>query len=265
MPEKDTASPVDLTAWERLRQRTLTVEQSRAVDRLAIEVYGMQSLVLMENAALGCVEWLLHRCPAPQATSILCGRGNNGGDGLAIARHLTNRGWPCQVILLGPASKLANDAQANLNILTAGTGGVPVEILQGPLPVPARKRLSHSTVIIDALLGTGAGGAPRAPLDDWLRAANQGQALRVAIDVPTGVDAELGDAELGDAELGDAELEVAVLEAPAHAYFQAAATLTFVAKKPAMLRAAAERLFGEVHVLPIGIPTQMMHEIVTHW
>lgn len=255
MPEKDTASPVDLTAWERLRQRTLTVEQSRAVDRLAIEAYGMQSLVLMENAALGCVEWLLQRCPAPEATSILCGRGNNGGDGLAIARHLTNRGWPCQVILLGPTSKLANDTQANLKILTAGTGGVPVEVLQGPLPVQSRARLSQSTVIIDALLGTGAGGAPRAPLDDWLRAANEGPAWRVAIDVPTGVEAEIKDAEIKDAELADR----------AQAHFQASATLTFVAKKPAMVRADAQRLFGEVHVLPIGIPTQMMHEIVTRW
>lgn len=245
MAEIDGEELVDLTAWDRLRLRTLTVEQSRAVDRLAIEVYGMHSLVLMENAALGCVEWLQQRCVTPQVTSILCGCGNNGGDGLAIARQLTNRGWPCQVILLGPIAKLSSDAHANLRILTAAGGTTPIEILEGPLPAAMRTRLIQSTVVIDALLGTGAGGAPRTPLDDWLRKANQCQALRVAIDVPTGVDAETGQAAAG--------------------HFQAAATLTFVSKKPAMVLRNAEQQFGQVCVLPIGIPVQMMHEIVTKW
>ena len=236
---------VDLTAWNRLRLRTLTVEQSRAVDRLAIETYGMHSLVLMENAALGCAEWLVQRCVTPQVTSILCGRGNNGGDGLAIARQLANRGWPCQVILLGPIVKLSSDARANLEILTAAGGGKLIEILEGALSPATRNRLSQSAVVIDALLGTGAGGAPRAPLDQWLREANQCQALRVAIDVPTGVNAETGET--------------------AAVHFHAAATLTFVSKKPAMVLPNAEHVFGQVCVLPIGIPVQMMHEIVTKW
>lgn len=234
-----------LTAWDRLRQRTLTVEQSRAVDRLAIEAYGMHPLVLMENAALGCVDWLQHHCQTLRVTSILCGRGNNGGDGLAIARHLTIHGWPCQVILLGPKEKLSSDAQVNLKILTAGDGGIPIEILEGPLPDATRTRLSQSTVVIDALLGTGGGGAPRAPLDDWLREANKCQALRVAIDVPTGVDAETGEA--------------------AADHFQAATTLTFVSMKPGMAFPNAERVFGQVRVLPIGLPVQMMHEILSTW
>ncbi len=245
MAENEAVGTIGLTAWDRLRHRTLTVEQSRAVDRLAVDVYGMHSLVLMENAALGCVEWLVQRCETPQVTSILCGRGNNGGDGLAVARHLTNRGWPCQVILLGPTAKLSRDAQANLKILSTGEGGLAVEIAQESLPAAARARLSQSTVVIDALLGTGAGGAPRAPLDDWLREANRVPALRVAIDVPTGVDAETGEATAD--------------------HFNAAATLTFVAKKPGMALPHAERVFGQVCVLPIGIPAQMMHQIVTKW
>lgn len=237
--------PVSLTAWDRLSVRTLTVERLRAVDRLAIETYGMHSLVLMENAALGCVEWLQQRCATPQITSILCGRGNNGGDGLAIARHLTIRGWPCQVLLLGPTAMLSTDAQANLRILTAGEGGIPIEVLEGALPATARARLSRSTVVIDALLGTGGGGAPRAPLDNWLCEANKCQTLRVAIDVPTGVDATTGKA--------------------ANGHFHATSTLTFVALKPAMALPNAEQVFGQIHVLPIGIPVQMMHEILNKW
>lgn len=232
-------------AWKRLQQCTLSVEQSREVDRLAIADYGMHPLVLMENAALGCVDWLLHRCHTPQPTTILCGRGNNGGDGLAIARHLINRDWPCQTILLGPTDKLSADALANLRILTAGQGSPGIEVLSGPLPPRTLKRLDQSTVIIDALLGTGAGGAPREPIRSWLQAANQRQVLRVAVDVPTGVDAQSGYAHQG--------------------HFVATATLTFVARKPAMADAQTAAVFGEVYALPIGIPLQMMHQILTTW
>lgn len=232
-------------AWKRLQKCTLSVQQSREVDRMAIEEYGMHSLVLMENAALGCVEWLLNRCHTPQPTTILCGRGNNGGDGLAIARQLINRGWPCQIILLGPADQLSDDTFANLQILTAGQGSPWIEMLSGPLPPDALERLQQSTVIIDALLGTGAGGAPREPMRSWLQAANQRQALRVAVDVPTGIDAQTGQAHPG--------------------HFVPAATLTFVAKKPAMTDSKSAAVFGEVYTLPIGIPLQMMHEIVSTW
>ena len=232
-------------AWKRLENCTLSIQQSREVDRMAIDDYGMNSLVLMENAALGCVDWLLHQCHTPQPTTILCGRGNNGGDGLAIARQLINRGWPCQTILLGPADQLSADARANLRILTAGRGSPGIEILSGPLPPHALQRLERSTVIIDALLGTGAGGAPREPIRSWLQAANHCQAMRVAVDVPTGIDAQTGEAHEG--------------------HFLPTATLTFVAKKPAMAESKVASVFGEIYALPIGIPLQMMHEIVTTW
>lgn len=232
-------------AWEQLRNRSLTVQQSREVDRMAIEGYGMHSLVLMENAALACVDWLLQRCPVPELTTILCGRGNNGGDGLAIARHLITRGWHCQTIVLGPVDQLSPDAWANLQILTAGQGCPGIEVLTGELPPHAVKRLEQSTVVIDALLGTGAGGPPREPILSWLQAANETRRWRVSVDVPTGIDAQTGQAYAG--------------------HFRPTATLTFVAKKPAMADPQTLSVFGEVHVLPIGIPLQMMQEILTAW
>ena len=73
--------PVDPSLWQVFQRRPLTVEQTRAVDRIAIEQYGMDSLVLMENAALGCVQWIVERYEVPVTTVILCGNGNNGGDG----------------------------------------------------------------------------------------------------------------------------------------------------------------------------------------
>ncbi len=228
------------TAWERLRNQSFTAQQSRAVDRLAIEKYGMHSLVLMENAAIGCVQWLTRKFSAPQETTILCGRGNNGGDGLAIARHLTVLGWPCTVILFGPIARLSPDAQANYHILTTAAG-LDVQVSDETLHTGQLQQLQQSSLVIDAMLGTGARGAPRAPLDQWIEAANQCRAFRVAIDVPTGVD-------------GDGEIMPAC-------FFQADATLTFVTKKPAMDCSATSHCFGEIQVLPIGIPTQMMEEL----
>lgn len=225
-----------------LQQSTLSVAQVREVDRVAIEEYGMNSLVLMENAALGCVSWLRQKfsassvaSSAPSAT-ILCGRGNNGGDGLAIARHLTFWGWQCQVIQLGPLEQLSADARHNYQLLTE-QHGLPVAISQAVLTGPQRQQLQQSNVVVDAMLGTGAGGAPRPPLDDWIVAANDSSAFRIAIDLPTGIDADTG------AQPGLA--------------FHPHATLTFVGFKKSMSAAGSHPRFGEIHVLPIGIPAQL--------
>ncbi len=230
-----------LTAWSRLQARALTVQQSRYVDQLAIQKYRMNSLVLMENAAINCVAWLQQKFSSPQVTTILCGRGNNGGDGLAISRHLTNGGWPCTVVLQGPIDSLSRDSLTNYEILTIA-GGVVAEVCEGPLTQAVIEKLLGATVIIDALLGTGARGSPRPPLAGWIEFANQAQAFRLAIDVPSGVDAETGE--------------------HSECYFRADATLTFVSKKPAMSHADAHSLFGDLAILPIGIPAQMMLEIL---
>jgi len=229
------------TAWRELQKLPLSVQQIRQVDRTAVERYGMHSLVLMENAALGCVHWLQRKFPTPPKTTILCGSGNNGGDGLAIARHLTNAGWPCTVIQLGPLDKLSSDARSNYDILTR-CHGLPVRVLHTELTTEDRRGLEDSDLIIDALLGTGASGAPRWPVAQWLECANRCGAYRLAIDVPSGVDAQTGLA--------------------ASQSFAADATLTFVARKTGMIGSDAESVFGVIEVLPIGIPAQLMLEII---
>ncbi len=230
-----------LTAWNRLKKSFLSTEQVREIDRLAVQEYGMHSLVLMENAAIGCVHWLLQKFSEPQPTAILCGRGNNGGDGLAIARHLVNCGWPCRVILCGPLNGLSADAAANLEILTIGNGH-SVEVVEGQAKPNFNFESHGPSVILDAMLGTGAKGNPRPPFDGWIRAANASAAFRVAIDVPTGVDAETG-------ERGTP-------------YFQAQATLTFVARKAGMQLNDPAPTFGEITVLPIGVPAQLMEAVL---
>lgn len=238
--------PRTSTAWKQLSERILTVAQIREVDRVAVARFRMNSLVLMENAALGCVGWLEDRFPEGGNALILCGRGNNGGDGLAIARHLRVLGWTCRVAVLGPAEKMSADARSNLEILIAGGSR---DLLEWNEVRPAASQystlapwISSATVIIDAMLGTGASGEPKAPLGDWIDLANQTTAQRIAIDIPTGWDAATGEQSANT--------------------FRAAATLTFVARKPAMGLPTGAKFLGEIVVLPIGIPEELLEELL---
>lgn len=219
----------------------------RNVDRLAMEQFNMHSLVLMENAAGACARWLGERYRGPRKAVLLCGRGNNGGDGLAIARHLKVSGWTCQVILLGPLEKLSADTLANWRILTAQTAAGSL-IVDPPMETASvkvrtiRDALQHADVIVDAMLGSGASGSPRAPFDQWIEWANSSDGERIAIDIPTGLDAESG----------------AVAATP----FIASTTLTFVARKPGFAMPEADRYLGQVEVMPIGIPIELIDQLL---
>jgi NAD(P)H-hydrate epimerase len=231
-----------LTNCQQLAERVLTIAQARTVDRQAIEQYHMNSLVLMENAGLGCVHWLRSKFSGRKPkTLILCGSGNNGGDGVVIARHLRVLGWPCVVVMRGPLEKLSADARANVEILIENE---PEGVLWWDSAQSDRLRaeLSSSELILDAMLGTGATGNPRPPFDGWIEAANLSEALRVAIDVPSGVNADTG--------------------AEGNPRFWADATLTFVAKKPAMAQVEFASIFGELQVLPIGLPEQLIRALL---
>ena len=230
------------TAWHQLKNSVLSVDAVRKVDRLAVDVFGMHSLVLMENAAVSSVDWLARRFPGSQRAVILCGRGNNGGDGLAISRHLDVLGWDCHVFAQGPRETLSHDALANLDILLAGKSAQCVVRTDGHSET-TQSTISNADVVVDAMLGTGASGAPRSPFAEWIAAANHSRAFRVAIDIPTGVDARTG------AVSGDA--------------FRPDATLTFVARKPAMELPTAGKRFGEIAVLPIGIPVALIRQMLT--
>ncbi len=241
----DSTSKPALGAWHRLKQCTLSVASIREVDRVAVERFHMHSLVLMENAALGCVQWLTHRFTTPTRAVILCGRGNNGGDGLAIARHLRLANWSCEVLLIGPIAKLSPDALCNWQILNArGSDYCTLldESWSSQQCAGLAEQLNRADVIIDAMLGSGATGTPRAPMSDLIRLANAASAARIAIDIPTGLDATTGQ--------------------PAATTFQAEATLTFVARKPGFDVPAAQSYLGHVEVLPIGIPVELIEDLL---
>ena len=227
----------------------LTRDQVRRVDAIAIERYGMSGLVLMENAGRGVVDALLDvdpslRAPGPgkKLVAIICGKGNNGGDGLVIARHLTIQGVRTVVVLLGDGDDLTGDARSNWSTLQF-CGGAIFEI-HSPEPHDVREFLDlnadGAAWLVDAMLGTGAAGEPREPIASAIRWMNAQPARRLAVDIPSGLDCDTGSAA---AETVRADV-----------------TCTFVAMKRGFLSPEAKPYLGDVRVVHIGVPESLARE-----
>ncbi len=219
--------------------RPLRRDEVREVDRRAIADYGMSGLVLMENAGRGCVDVLMHLgCAGPVA--IVCGRGNNAGDGFVMARHLDLGGVATKVILLSTASELRGDAASNYAIIER-TGLAIVDCSASASADAILGELMGSQWVVDALLGTGASGPPREPFAAAIRAINAAPGQRLAVDLPSGLDCDTGQ--------------------PADPTVRADHTCTFVAAKIGFSAVAAASFLGRVHVLDIGAPRRLLEEI----
>jgi NAD(P)H-hydrate epimerase len=223
----------------------LTREESRLVDRVAIERLGIPGILLMENAGRGVVDVLLRVDPGLSTASghvaILCGKGNNAGDGFVIARHLAVRGVPNVVVLLSSPEELAGDARTNYEILARAASPLVdlSELARSDLAALTSALDRHADGgrwIVDALFGTGAVGAPREPYRTAIQWMNAHPSRRLAVDVPSGLDCDTGVAA-GDAVRADV-------------------TCTFVAAKPGLILAAAEPWVGDLHVVDIGVPPE---------
>jgi NAD(P)H-hydrate epimerase len=225
----------------------LTREQSRTLDRRAIEEYGLSGLVLMENAGRGCVD-VLERLGIDGPVVILCGKGNNAGDGFVIARHLDIRGYECRVLLVCPPIEFTGDAATNYALLNYT--GVSIVEMATSLPDYAaviRGRLEQhgadAAWLVDALLGTGAQGEPRPPFDsaiDWIN-ARPAKTQALAVDVPSGLDCDTGQ--------------------PATHTVRADHTCTFAAMKIGFTQPAAKAFTGTIHVCDIGVPPRLIAEV----
>src|SRR2546428_9822991 len=139
--------------------KVLTAEQMREADRLTTARYGIPSLQLMENAGAAVADYLSHAFADLSSHNILvlCGKGNNGGDGLVVARRLRERSAPPRVLLFAEASTLRGDAAANLRLWQEGGGELHV-VASAAEWSPAREALGEADRIEDALLGTGVRG-----------------------------------------------------------------------------------------------------------
>lgn len=225
---------------------------ARAIDALAVERYRMASIVLMENAAREVAHTaldLLDDVDEPRVV-VVCGPGNNGGDGLAAARHLHNAGAHVCILLAADADRLGGDAAANFAIVQGMH--LPLIGVEPPgLPADAERaanaaaeRLGGTDLIVDALLGTGLDRPVREPLASlirWMNAHAEKGTPVLAVDVPSGLDCDTG-RPLGVAVTADV-------------------TVSFCGPKRGYLTLEAQQYVGEVVVGDIGVPRELVEEI----
>ncbi|MFB6271962.1 MAG: NAD(P)H-hydrate dehydratase [Salinibacter sp.] len=220
----------------------LTAEAMRDADRYTIEEYGIPSFTLMEVAGRGCAEHIreLYGPLEDEAVMVLCGKGNNGGDGLVVARHLLTAGAQVHVVLTSPPDALSGDAAQNLSLLRRrGEEGAPGSRLTvtrlGDLDaLTATANALRPRLYVDALLGTGLTSDVREPVRSLVEWVNERDAPTVAVDVPTGLHSDTGDI-----------LGVAV---------RADRTVTMAAAKVGHWVGDGPDRAGAVHVIDIGIP-----------
>ncbi|HEU4980552.1 MAG TPA: NAD(P)H-hydrate dehydratase [Solirubrobacterales bacterium] len=202
----------------------LDAEEMRATDRWAIQDRGVPSLELMETAGRAVAEAAAERAGSGRA-AVVCGKGNNGGDGLVAARVLTEMGFEVDALLLAGPDGISDDARANLDRFAAARHVEP-----GEIPTA----IEGAAVVIDAIFGTGFAGAPRDPAASAIEAINEAPAPVVATDIASGVNASTGEVE-GTAVAADL-------------------TVTFHAAKLGHWIAPGKQHTGELRVAPIGIP-----------
>ena len=221
----------------------LTRDQIREVDRLAIEELGIPGVVLMENAGRAAAEQIRYRIRSKQGDRavIFCGPGNNGGDGLVIARHLTNHGIDVQVYLAGDPDALSTDCAVNYNVVSKI--GLDVRIIDSHDDARAAAAdLTADDIVVDALLGTGFGGQVRPPMDGLIKAINKApKSMLFAIDVPSGLDCNTGQTT--------------------NATIKADLTMTFLANKIGLVKPDAQRYVGEAIIATIGIPPSLIERV----
>ena len=240
----------------------LSVRQAKEIDKKARELLGISTLVLMENAGRAVAEELMRmlrrkgkvavfcgntrskrmlRCAAFCSNTpskrmlrcaIFCGKGNNGGDGLVAARHLLLRGIRPDIFLAADISEVKNEARTNLDILLKLKQEI-FKVRQDNLHL-VKSRLKRYSLIVDALLGIGLVGQVSGMFGDLIGMINIAKAKKLAVDVPSGLDADNGKV-LGRCIKADT-------------------TVTFVAKKRGMITGEGPKYCGRIVVRDLGIP-----------
>jgi hydroxyethylthiazole kinase-like uncharacterized protein yjeF len=220
-----------------------TAEEMRRADRLATERYGVPSLLLMENAGRGAVD-ALERVLGPVARrriAVVCGKGNNGGDGFVVARHLLGRGARVSTWLVGRAGEVQGDARVNLDALQrAGEGVAEAADPAGEAFGRLRATLADADIVVDALLGTGVRGPATGAIAAAIEAINAADRLVCALDMPSGLPSD------GEAVAGSV--------------VRARVTVTFGLPKLGLALPAGSVHAGRVEIADLGIPRAWLAE-----
>ncbi len=225
--------------------RLCDAETMRGLDRHAIEEVGIPGVVLMENAGRGTAElmraaWDTHLA---EGVTVLCGRGNNGGDGFVVARHLHNWGYPVRAYLFSRGDRVSGDAAVNL--AAAIRMGIPVQEVPDEAAWEAvRLEALGARVLVDALLGTGLRSDVRGLLRKVVEDVNASGRLVMAVDIPSGLDTATG--------------------RPHGVAVRADMTATYGLAKLGQVLEPAVAHVGELHVVDISIPREKAEQGPTH-
>jgi hydroxyethylthiazole kinase-like uncharacterized protein yjeF len=222
----------------------LSREHSRAFDAWAINTVGVPGVVLMENAGRSCAEFITEKLagkPEPQVR-IFCGLGNNGGDGMVIARHLLNRNFNVATLICGDPGKIKGDAKINLDILKALNAQIESVNISNADTVKSRITAfaANADIIVDAVFGTGLTGQLRNDSKMLIEAINALGRPVLAVDVPSGLDCDTG------LSLG--------------ASVKANWTITFAAVKKGFAAETTREFTGEIYVASIGVEPDLNHK-----
>ena len=222
-------------------ENALTHEEMRELDRKAIVEYKIPGIILMENAGRNVAEEVLKMIGDLQQTkvAILCGKGNNGGDGFVVARHLHNHYIPVDVFLVAKISDILKDGDAGTNLQILLNMKIPIKELLDITDVNnILKDLYSYNILIDALFGTGLSGEVREPFKTLINCINNLNKSIVSVDIPSGLDCNTGKI------LGAA--------------VKATKTVTFAVSKKGFYLAEGPNYAGEVIVTDISIPRELI-------
>ena len=246
--------------------KVVTAAEMRQIDQDTIEVIGIPGIVLMETAGRAIVRAIVQHYPTAQRIGILVGKGNNGGDGLVIARQLAHTGHDVYIFLVSPADSFTAEADINLQIVkrltasfslpVAPKGGLRLEEIVTDAKLgpdffrersTALNHIASCELLVDAILGTGLRGTVRDPITTVIDAINSLSTPILSVDLPSGLDADTGN--------------------PLGTCVQADRTVTIGLPKRGVLVHPGAELAGKLEVIDIGFPEQVIEaqNIKVNW
>lgn len=216
-----------------------TAEEIKEIDHRCVWEYKIPSLILMEHAGSGAAQVAMEMNPSRRQTVIIVGKGNNGGDGLVVARFLRMANFPVKVWILGSASDYRKSSAPWYNHQMIKHLGIPITYLMDDSQLPELKKdISTAGLVIDAMLGIGLSGDVRQPYKAVIDMTNEFSQKVLAIDVPSGLDSDTGE--------------------PKGVAIRATKTVTFVAPKPGFVTEQGREYCGEVIIMDIGVPPELL-------
>jgi len=216
-------------------QNLYSAAQTRELDRLAIQQEGIPGFTLMQRAAECTFLQIQSRWPDANRLTVVCGIGNNGGDGCLIALLAKQQGWQVQVFQLGDVEKQTGDAKKARESMNAV--GLRAQDFDP-------NQLAETDIIVDALLGTGLHRSVEGVWLSTIQAINRSTALKVAVDIPSGLNADTG-CELGEAVKADL-------------------TVTFIGRKQGLYTADGRACSGKIHFEDLSIPEKLYADVPSH-